>query len=139
MGAEQLLGRGDMLYKATERPVRIQGAYLKDSEIEAVTDFIRDQMAPTYLIDHNGLQNFLIKKETIEADDLLLPVAQFVVQEQNASINAIQKQFGIGFNRAQKLIETLEATRHRFCQRRYESETSPRYRKRELENMINEN
>ena len=138
MGAEQLLGRGDMLYKATERPVRIQGAYLKDSEIEAVTDFIRDQMAPTYLIDHNGLQNFSIKKETIEADDLLLPVAQFVVQEQNASINAIQKQFGIGFNRAQKLIETLEAQ----CIVSANEGTKVRQvlvTERELENMINEN
>ena len=91
MGAEQLLGRGDMLYKAAERPIRLQGAFLKDAEIEAVTDFIRDQIEPHYLIDHVGLQNFSIKKETIEADDLLLPVAQFVVQEQNASINAIQK------------------------------------------------
>ncbi|MFA6987915.1 MAG: DNA translocase FtsK [Acholeplasmataceae bacterium] len=138
MGAEQLLGRGDMLYKAAERPIRLQGAFLKDAEIEAVTDFIRDQIEPHYLIDHAGLQNFSIKKETIEADDLLLPVAQFVVQEQNASINAIQKQFGIGFNRAQKLVETLEAqgivSANEGTKARQVLVTE-----RELENMINEN
>ncbi len=65
-------------------------------------------------------------------------MAQFVVQEQNASINAIQKQFGIGFNRAQKLVETLEAqgivSANEGTKARQVLVTE-----RELENMINEN
>ncbi|MFA5720375.1 MAG: DNA translocase FtsK, partial [Acholeplasmataceae bacterium] len=107
-GAEQLLGRGDMLLKTIDRPMRLQGAYIKDSEIEAVTSFIKDQMEPIYLIDHKQLKEFKEKIEVVDSDDLFLPVAQYVVSEQNASINAIQKEFGIGFNRAQRIVELLE-------------------------------
>lgn len=107
-GAEQLLGRGDMLLKTVDRPTRLQGAYLKDSEIEAVTRFISEQMEPEYLIDHDSLKTFSEKKEITESDDLLYPVARYVVIEQNASINAIQKEFLIGFNRAQRIVELLE-------------------------------
>lgn len=107
-GAEQLLGRGDMLLKTVDRPKRLQGAYIKDSEIEAVTAFIKDQMAPEFLIDHDQLKDFKEKIDLVDQDDLLLPVAQYVVSEQSASINAIQKQFGIGFNRAQRIMELLE-------------------------------
>ena len=107
-GAESLLGKGDMLFKEAERPIRLQGAFLKDAEIERVTDFIRDQMPPNYLFDHDSLRTFTIKKDTAASDDLLYPVAQFVVRENNASINAIQKEFGVGFNRAQRIVELLE-------------------------------
>lgn len=107
-GAESLLGKGDMLFKETERPIRLQGAYLKDSEIERLTDFIRNQMPPNFLFDHDSLRSFTIKKDTAASDDLMYPVAQYVVRENNASINAIQKEFGIGFNRAQRIVELLE-------------------------------
>ncbi len=107
-GAESLLGKGDMLFKETERPIRLQGAFLKDSEIERITDFIREQMAPNFLFDHDSLRTFTIKKDSAASDDLMYPVAQFVVRENNASINAIQKEFGIGFNRAQRIVELLE-------------------------------
>ncbi len=107
-GAETLLGKGDMLLKENERPIRLQGAFIKDAEIEKVTDFIRQQMAPDYLFDHESLRSFTIKKDTSASDDLLYPVAQYVVSENSASINSIQKQFGIGFNRAQRIVELLE-------------------------------
>lgn len=107
-GAEQLLGRGDMLYKLTSRPIRLQGAYIKDKEIDEVTDFIRRQMKPEYLIDFEELKTFQYKKEVLEEDDLIGPVTEFVVREQTASINRLQTEFQIGFNRAQKLIEILE-------------------------------
>ncbi len=107
-GAEQLLGRGDMLLKTVGTPLRLQGAYIKDSEIEVVTDFIKAQMDPEYLIDHSQLKEFKEKIELVEDEPLLYPVAKYVVSEQNASINAIQKEFGIGFNRAQKIVELLE-------------------------------
>lgn len=107
-GAEQLLGRGDMLFKTAERPLRLQGAFLKDSEIEKVTDFIRDQLPPSYVFDHESLRTFTISKEKMESDELFMDVARFVVTEQRASINAIQQTFNVGFNRAQKLMEMLE-------------------------------
>lgn len=107
-GAETLLGKGDMLFKETERPIRLQGAFIKDSEIQVITDFIRDQMPPNFLFDHDSLRTFTVKKESAANDDLMYPVAQYVVRENNASINAIQKEFGIGFNRAQRIIELLE-------------------------------
>ncbi len=107
-GAEQLLGKGDMILKTVGTPLRLQGAYIRDSEIEAVTEFIKAQMEPEYLIDHNQLKDYKEKIELVEDEPLLYPVAQYVVEEQNASINAIQKEFGIGFNRAQKIVELLE-------------------------------
>lgn len=107
-GAEHLLGRGDMLYKLQSRPIRLQGAYIKDNEIDAVTDFIRDQMEPDFLIDLEDLKTFQYKKEVLEEDELLTSVIEYVVREQAASINRLQTEFQIGFNRAQKLIEILE-------------------------------
>ncbi len=107
-GAETLLGKGDMLLKETERPVRLQGAFVRDSEIEKITDFIRAQMGPDYLFDHESLRTYSIKKDTQASDDLLYPVAQYVVRENSASINSIQKEFSIGFNRAQRIVELLE-------------------------------
>ncbi|CCV64047.1 Cell division asociated protein, FtsK/SpoIIIE domain [Alteracholeplasma palmae J233] len=106
-GAETLLGRGDMLLKEADRPIRLQGAYIPDSEIFEVTDFIRAQQEPSYVFKHEDLKRQVEFKETV-TDDLFNDVALFVVREQNASINAICKEFNIGFNRAQKLVSLLE-------------------------------
>jgi S-DNA-T family DNA segregation ATPase FtsK/SpoIIIE len=107
-GAESLLGKGDMLLKRTDRAHRLQGAYIPDSEIYAVTDYICQQFKPDYIFDHDSLKQQSRAKELI-TDDLFEEVAYFVVQNQNASINTIQKQFEIGFNRAQRIVEMLEA------------------------------
>lgn len=106
-GAETLLGKGDMLLKRADRTHRLQGAYIPDDEIYAVTDFIREQYKPNYIFEHEALKATLRSKEIIN-DDLFKDVAYFVVQTGNASINSIQKEFEIGFNRAQKLVEMLE-------------------------------
>ena len=107
-GAETLLGKGDMLLKRSDRAHRLQGAYIPDSEIYAVTDFIRQQFKPDFIFDHDSLRQQAKTKELV-TDDLFEEVAYFVVQNQNASINTIQKQFEIGFNRAQRIVEMLEA------------------------------
>jgi len=107
-GAEHLLGRGDMLYKLQSRPIRLQGAYIKDDEIERVTEFIRNQMEPDYLIELEELKTFQYKNDIKEKDELIYPAIRYVVQEQTASINKLQTEFEIGFNRAQKIIEVLE-------------------------------
>jgi DNA segregation ATPase FtsK/SpoIIIE, S-DNA-T family len=106
-GAESLLGKGDMLLKRSDRTHRLQGAYIPDEEIYAVTDFIKKNMGSQYIFDHDALKQTARGKEII-TDDLFEDVAYFVVQTGNASINSIQKEFEIGFNRAQKLVEMLE-------------------------------
>lgn len=107
-GAENLLGRGDMLLKEGELSIRIQGAYIPDDEIDKVTTFIRSQARPNYLFTHDALSTSLSKDDG--GDDLFESVARFVVSEQTASINRIQKEFNIGFNRAQRLVELLESS-----------------------------
>ncbi len=107
-GAELLLGRGDMLYMAAgQSKIRLQGAFISDDDIETVTDFIRDQATAEYVFDEKAL----IKNATkpFEYDELLADVARFVVEKQEASINKISKTFSIGFNRAQSIVESLEA------------------------------
>ncbi|HHT39554.1 MAG: DNA translocase FtsK [Acholeplasmatales bacterium] len=107
-GAEQLLGKGDMLLKSVDRPMRLQGAYIKDSEIEKLTDFIKAQLEPEYLFTHDKLKERETLKKSQEKDELFFEVAKFVVEQDSCSINSIQQQFNLGFNRAQKIVESLE-------------------------------
>ncbi|WP_025724484.1 DNA translocase FtsK [Acholeplasma granularum] len=106
-GAEQLLGRGDMLLKEADRPIRLQGAFISDKEIDTVIDFIRKQTKPNYVLKHEDLKYIVQAKETID-DEIFATVAEYVVLENNCSINSIQKEFNIGFNRAQKIVTLLE-------------------------------
>ncbi|HPX71355.1 MAG TPA: DNA translocase FtsK [Acholeplasmataceae bacterium] len=109
-GAESLLGKGDMLFKETDQIIRLQGAWIPDSEIYQVTDFIRKHSEPNYVFQHEELQQKARMMMDL-SDDLFVPVARFVVVEQRCSINSIQKEFSIGFNRAQMLVEALENNR----------------------------
>ncbi len=106
-GAETLLGKGDMLLKRADRTHRLQGAYIPDDEIYAVTDFIRKQSKTDYIFEHDALKQQLKNKQVI-TDDLFQDVARYVVSTGNSSINTIQKEFEIGFNRAQRLFEMME-------------------------------
>ncbi len=107
-GAEKLIGKGDMLFMAHGKgKKRLQGAFIDDEDILAVTEFIRNQMPPEYLFTSEELIDRATK--TFEQDDLLLDVARFVIAQQEASINKISKTFNIGFNRAQSMVESLEA------------------------------
>ena len=106
-GAETLLGKGDMLLKEGDKLVRLQGAWIPDNEIYAVTDEIRKQADPDYIFEHNELiQKVRIIEDT--SDELFEPVARYVVEEGKCSINTIQKTFEVGFNRAQTLVSALE-------------------------------
>lgn len=105
-GADKLLGRGDMLFcENGQVQRRVQGAYISDNEIHNVNDFIRRQRSPEYLFT----QDKLVQKAAAASskDDLFDEVAMYVVEQQEASINKISKEFRIGFNRAQKIVETL--------------------------------
>jgi len=105
-GADKLLGRGDMLYAESGKPQRrVQGAYISDSEIANVNEFIRRQRGSEYMFT----QEKLVKKATSAEnnDELTEEIARFVVLHGSASINKISKEFKVGFNRAQKIVETL--------------------------------
>ncbi|MFP4078527.1 MAG: DNA translocase FtsK, partial [Candidatus Izemoplasmataceae bacterium] len=107
-GAETLLGRGDMLFhQSGQSKVRLQGAFVSDTDIETITGFIKNQAEPNYLFKEDALLKNANKQ--FEYDELLEDVAHFVVQKQEASINKISKEFSIGFNRAQSIVESLEA------------------------------
>lgn len=105
-GADKLLGRGDMLFVESGKPHhRVQGAFLSDKDIRRVTNYIRKQRDSDYLFDEKRL----VEKVTtqMETDDLTEDVAYFVVEQGAASINKISKEFKIGFNRAQSIVDTL--------------------------------
>lgn len=109
-GAEQLLGKGDMFFKNDFGTTRIQGAFIKDEEINAVCDYIRQQAGPDYIFNHDSLSKSAEMQARKEStDELFNDVALYVVEMQNASINNLQKRFNVGFNRAQALIDLLES------------------------------
>ena len=95
-----------MLLKEAERPIRLQGAFISNQEIDAVVDFIRRQEKPHYILHHEDLKAINVREQI--NDELFSDVAYYVVRENACSINSIQKQFEIGFNRAQKIVTFLE-------------------------------
>ncbi|MFV0625912.1 MAG: DNA translocase FtsK 4TM domain-containing protein [Alphaproteobacteria bacterium] len=119
MGAEQLLGRGDMLYMpAGRRPVRIHGSFVKDAEIEKVVEFIRSQKGAEYvegitdgeLSDKGGavFDNSAFGGGNSD-DDLYAQALAIVQQDKKASTSYIQRKLRIGYNRAASIIDRMEA------------------------------
>ncbi|WAA11193.1 DNA translocase FtsK [Fervidibacillus albus] len=106
-GAERLLGKGDMLFleNGTSKPVRLQGPFISDDEIESVVDHVRKEGEPEYLFQ----QEELIKKsDTADQDELFLEACEFAVQHGSISTSSLQRRFRIGYNRAARLIELME-------------------------------
>jgi S-DNA-T family DNA segregation ATPase FtsK/SpoIIIE len=119
-GAEQLLGHGDMLYlpPGTGVPIRIHGAFVSDEEVHAVVKSLKQLGEPDYAIDvlggsgdrsfSSGLGGFE-EEESGEQDDLYDSAVQIVAETRRASISHLQRRLKIGYNRAARLIETMEA------------------------------
>ncbi|MGX1899814.1 DNA translocase FtsK [Thermolongibacillus altinsuensis] len=107
-GAEKLLGRGDMLFleNGTAKPIRLQGNFVSDEEIERVVSHVRKQMEPTYLFNQEDLLQQ--HSSTEEEDELFYEACEFVVQQGGASTSSLQRRFRIGYNRAARLIEMME-------------------------------
>ena len=116
-GAEQLLGRGDMLYMAGGGKVtRVHGPFVEDSEVEKVTKFLSDQSVPDYdetiteepenLNDKN--LNNLTSKYNKQEDELYDQAVTLIARERRASTSFIQRHFKIGYNRAATIIEKME-------------------------------
>ena len=107
-GAERLLGKGDMLYLAngSNNPVRLQGTFVTDEEIEDVTDYVRSLGAPNYLFAPEEL----VKKADLndKQDELFEAVCRHIVESDGASTSQLQRHFSIGYNRAARLMDSLE-------------------------------
>lgn len=108
-GAEKLLGKGDMLFSENGMARRLQGAYLSPEEIESITDFIKEQREPEYLFTHEALVVQMSSLDSFDQiDELFKEVATYVVEEGKCSLNKITQVFGIGFNRATQIVNSLE-------------------------------
>lgn len=109
-GAETLLGKGDMLFQSAEasKPIRLQGAFLSDAEVENIVDFIKNQAETKY--DENMLPSETIKNNSgdLETDPLYKEVLLFIAKTQKASASLLQRRFKIGYNRAARIVEMLE-------------------------------
>ncbi len=108
-GAEKLLGKGDMLFSENGMARRLQGAYLSPEEIESITEYIKEQREPKYLFTHESLVIQMNTGENLDQiDELFKDVATYVVEEGKCSLNKITQVFGIGFNRATQIVNSLE-------------------------------
>jgi len=108
-GAEKLLGRGDMLFHpvGANKPIRIQGAFVSDEEVEKIVEFIKNQ------VDDVEYQTEILDQETAEdgfgeADEHLMDAIGLVVDTQQASISMLQRKFRLGYNRAARLVDQME-------------------------------
>ncbi|QUW21894.1 cell division protein FtsK [Sporosarcina sp. Marseille-Q4063] len=108
-GAEKLLGRGDMLFlpAGASKPVRIQGAFVSDREVEAVVDFVIEQQKAQY-------QEEMIPTEIVdvppheETDELYDDAVQLVTELQTASVSMLQRRFRVGYSRAARIVDQME-------------------------------
>ena len=119
MGAEALLGQGDMLYlpPGTGYPQRVHGAFVSDQEVHRVTEYLKAQGMPQYI---EGVLNSLEEVGgedgeggpalDAEADPLYDQAVDIVLKSRRASISSVQRQLRIGYNRAARLIEQMEAS-----------------------------
>jgi S-DNA-T family DNA segregation ATPase FtsK/SpoIIIE len=115
MGAESLLGQGDMLYLApgTGLPARVHGAFVADAEVHRVADYLRSKGAPQYvegLLDapESGGDESAGGQPTGEADPLYDQAVEIVLKNRRASISLVQRHLRIGYNRAARLLEDME-------------------------------
>jgi S-DNA-T family DNA segregation ATPase FtsK/SpoIIIE len=112
VGAERLLGRGDMLFLPIDasKPTRIQGCFVTEAEIEALADFWRAQESPTYLLHPTDFDTPVGSElEDDEEEDELYPAAvRLVVAHGQASTSMLQRRFKIGYGRAARLLDLME-------------------------------
>jgi S-DNA-T family DNA segregation ATPase FtsK/SpoIIIE len=114
-GAEDLLGRGDMLYQPSDmpKPIRLQGVFVSDREIRAVTEAWRAQGEPAYLdevdaLPSAGAGNGDGEDEDEEQDELFAEAARVIAEHDRASASLLQRRLRIGYARAARLLDALE-------------------------------
>lgn len=112
-GAEQLLGQGDMLYMGgVGRVLRVHGPFMKDSEVEAIVAFLKQQGEPNYVDDvtTDTEEDFAANSEVNEGggDAIYAQAVELIRRENKVSTSFIQRHFQIGYNRAARIVEMME-------------------------------
>ena len=110
-GAEQLLGKGDMLFvePGTSIPKRIHGAFVSDDEVQKIAKYLRETGKPSYIEEViKSIEVQELSEDSEIDDDLYNEAVEFVIETRRASISSVQRKFRIGYNRAARLIETME-------------------------------
>ncbi|MFA7572324.1 MAG: DNA translocase FtsK 4TM domain-containing protein [Lutispora sp.] len=113
-GAEKLLGKGDMLFYPVgeSKPIRVQGAFISEKEVEAIVDFIKGQVSPSYvdgiIKEYDNDEN---EEDEGEVDELLNDAITMVVENGQASILMLQRRLKIGYSRAARIIDQMEERR----------------------------
>ena len=110
-GAEKLLGRGDMLYMpmGENKPIRVQGAFLTDEEVERIVDFVKNQQEVEYDEAMMPSENTTSAGGSEPEDELFYEVIELLKEQETISTSYLQRRFRIGFNRAARIIDDLEA------------------------------
>jgi S-DNA-T family DNA segregation ATPase FtsK/SpoIIIE len=118
MGAESLLGQGDMLFlpPGTGYPQRVHGAFVADEEVHRIVEYLKQFGEPQYeegildgpATDGGAAQDLFGESPDAEADPLYDEAVAFVVRTRRASISSVQRQLRIGYNRAARLVEQME-------------------------------
>ena len=117
IGAEKLLGKGDMLFypSGAMKPQRVQGAFISDSEVERIVEFLKNNGGPTYSEDvlekiekANSTDMEMDKDNDDDTDELLMDAIEMCVDNGQASASALQRRFKIGYTRAGRIIDQME-------------------------------
>ena len=118
VGAEKLLGKGDMLFypSGAPKPTRIQGAFVSDKEVEKLVEFLKSQGEVTYSdeileqIENSDKTDKELEEESDDqtSDPLLMEAIETVVETQQASTSFIQRRFKVGYARAGRIIDQME-------------------------------
>jgi S-DNA-T family DNA segregation ATPase FtsK/SpoIIIE len=113
IGAENLLGEGDMLFvpPGVGRMTRIHGAYISEDEVKRVTDFLRNQMKPDYdptILTQVAREDEETDEDDIQFDEKYDSAVNLVQQTGQASISMLQRKLRVGYNRAARMIEAME-------------------------------
>ena len=114
-GAEKLLGKGDMLFApiGANKPIRVQGAFISDDEVEKLVEFVKAQREPEYDDTVTQEAEKEAEKESAEdndvyRDELLERAVNLVMESGQASVSMLQRRFRIGYTRAARLVDTME-------------------------------
>lgn len=109
-GAEKLLGRGDMLFVPVgeNKPIRVQGAFISDEEVEHLVAFVTNQQEADYQENMMPSENTATNGSTADLDEYFDEAKALIIEMQTASISLLQRRFRIGYNRAARLIDELE-------------------------------
>ena len=114
-GAEKLLGKGDMLFApiGANKPIRVQGAFISDNEVEKLVEFVKAQREPEYDDTVTQEAEKEAEKESAEdndvyRDELLERAVNLVMESGQASVSMLQRRFRIGYTRAARLVDTME-------------------------------